>query len=424
LVIMAGLSSAPYLIRQKNWSEASALLEQVIHRDRSPGTIASILPLIRYIAQATTGTDRELIDAGIMAKSLHAAGRLREAEDILRSLITGLAAKHEFWSASVATGDLFNIIKQTGPFEEALKLAEEKRAYTRQAGLGPWTQLMDEAFQLMALNCMGRCDEVLKVVEELRVQIRSLPERTDQDEKFEPWYVKEFILNVGQKAAMRLDKIELALELNAELIDDMKSRDAPDLVLAGARFNYCVNLLRLKRYDEAWRLLWACKAVFEKERSFESLDAVFDGLAHLMDKLGDVEQAISFEKTALRYSYIFGEAENVIIIQRNLAYYLGKTGSQSAMDHWLAEAIIGYQIGSAMLPSILSVLAYYLVKFGPEALPGSFDQLVDRLEQVDGVSLRELFHRLAWAQADGDRVMLKVIEMAKDASPESRPDMA
>ena len=60
MVITAGLRSAPYLMRQKRWSEASALLEQAINRDRSPETIASVLPLLRHIAQATRGTDREL----------------------------------------------------------------------------------------------------------------------------------------------------------------------------------------------------------------------------------------------------------------------------------------------------------------------------------------------------------------------------
>jgi hypothetical protein len=36
------------------------------------------------------------------------------------------------------------------------------------------------------------------------------------------------------------------------------------------------------------------------------LGMVFDALADLVDKLGHVDQAISFEETALRYKYLWG----------------------------------------------------------------------------------------------------------------------
>ena len=47
-----------------------------------------------------------------------------------------------------------------------------------------------------------------------------------------------------------------------------------------------------------------------------------------------------------------------------------------------------------MIASSLQGLAYDLDKFGPEALPGSFDQLCDRVEEVEGVRFRELCERL------------------------------
>ena len=74
----------------------------------------------------------------------YAAGRWQDAEDMVRSLIPKCVAKGDFRQASADAGFLFNILRQTGRFEEALKLAEEKKVYTRQAGLGPWTQLSDE----------------------------------------------------------------------------------------------------------------------------------------------------------------------------------------------------------------------------------------------------------------------------------------
>ena len=90
-------------------------------------------------------------------------------------------------------------------------------------------------------------------------------------------------------------------------------------ILASTRFNDYSPLLRLKRYDEAGKLLVACREVFERERSIEMLGMVFGALADLVDKLGHVDQAISFEETALRYKYLWGEPEAISISHHNLA---------------------------------------------------------------------------------------------------------
>jgi tetratricopeptide (TPR) repeat protein len=417
VVIMAGLRSAPYLIRQKKWSKASMLLERAIYRDRSPETIASVLPLLRHIAQATAGTDQELSDSAVLANALLKAGRWQEAEDLIRSLIPKCVSKRDFRLASVAAGFLFNILRQTGRYEEALGLVEEKKKdYTFKAGMGPWNQLMDEGQRLQALNSLGKYDEVLEAVEKLRVQMRSLPDRSDQDESVTSWNVREGILGTGRWAAMRSEKYELALEFNAEVIDISKSRGATDLDLAEAMFNDCFPLLSLKRYDEASRLLWACKEVFEKERSIEGLSAVFSALADLTDKLGQADQAISFEETALRYKYLFGDPASISISHFNLAVSLAKSGSQSALDHRLAAVVIDYQIGSGMLDSAdLAGLAHDLDRFGLKAVAGSFDELCARVERVDGVRFRELCERLPKQAEDGDRLIKKIVQMAKGA---------
>ena len=54
-----------------------------------------------------------------------------------------------------------------------------------------------------------------------------------------------------------------------------------------------------------------------------------------------------------------------------------------------------------------------LDKFGSEALPESFDQLCDRVEEVDGVRFRELWARLPKRAEDGDQLMKELIEAAK-----------
>ncbi len=415
LVIMSGLRSAPYLIRQKIWPIASTLLQEAFNRDRSPGTVALILPLLRHIAQATKGMDQELFDLGFLANILRISGRWQDAEDILRPLIAKFAEKHDFRSARVASLSLFYILLNTSRFRDALELTEERKTYTQRAGLGVWFQIEDEIMKLQALNFMGSYEKVLRETDKLRIQIRSLAKNTDEEKLAVPWNVIEVLLDTGRQAAMQLEKYEQALMFNAELANLKKSRGTTDLDMANVNFNDYGPYLRLNRYNEAEQLLWACKDVFEKEKSFEGLSKVFTALADLVHQLGQSARAVGFEETALRYSYKVGNPKDISISHNNLANYLGEVEFKSSQDHRLAAAIIRYQIVSEMLDKSLGGLAHYLNIFGSESLPESFDQLCDRLEQVDGVHFRELWVKLPKRAEDGDQLLKALIEAAKSA---------
>lgn len=147
------------------------------------------------------------------------------------------------------------------------------------------------------------------------------------------------------------------------------------------------------------------------------LGMVFDALADLVDKLGHVDQAISFEETALRYKYLWGGPEAISISHHNLANCFSTNGSKSALDHWLAAATIDFQISSGMLASSLRELAMDLAEFCPDAQPESFDQLCTRVEQVEGVRFRELWQRLPKRAEDGDQLLKELIETARGAKP-------
>lgn len=102
MVVTAALRSAPYLMRQKRWSEASTMLENAIYRDESPEMVALVLPLLRHIAKATGEPDHH----GILARALMLAGQIQEAEDIFRSLIDRCADQGKFRWALAAAGEL------------------------------------------------------------------------------------------------------------------------------------------------------------------------------------------------------------------------------------------------------------------------------------------------------------------------------
>ena len=417
LLVHAGRAAAPYLLRQRRWEEASTLLERVLTRDAAPATLAAVLPWLEQIAAATVGTERGLADAGTLASALRQAGRWREAEGRLRALLDSAVQQQAFRLASSAAGGLVNLLKATGRFREALALLEQQQDYTHRAGLGPWTQLGDEAERLQLLVQLGRYEEVLAAVERWRLTLQTLPETSDQDETVLPWNVREIILETGFFAARDLERWETALALNAEVLQSNIARHAPALEQARTRFNDYGPLLRLQRYAEAREVLENCRATFAAENAVIELGAVFSALADLEDKLNHRDRAIALEHTALRYKYLTGDPQNCAVSHFNLANYLWRAGGLPAvaLAHRLAAVIIMFQTASGMLPSALQELATHLADFtASPPLPADFAALCEIVEQVEGVRFRDLFKRLPKEQAaDGDAALQQVLALAR-----------
>ena len=73
-------------------------------------------------------------------------------------------ATGDYRAASVTAGRLTDLCRDSGRLAEALALADQTADYTRQAGLGPWTQLSDEVRRLQVLTTMGQASQVLAEV--------------------------------------------------------------------------------------------------------------------------------------------------------------------------------------------------------------------------------------------------------------------
>ena len=151
MVTLAGRRAAPYLMRRQEWGRARALLERVLHRDQSPATVAAVLPMLGRIAEATKGTEAGL-SGQVLARALLAAGRRDEAEARMREVVARAAACGNHRLASGMAAYLINLLRDTGRAEEALGLVETRKVATRQAGLGPWWQLLDEGQRLQLLR--------------------------------------------------------------------------------------------------------------------------------------------------------------------------------------------------------------------------------------------------------------------------------
>ncbi len=358
-------------MRQRRWDEASALLEQAVLRDKSPATVAVVLPLLRRVVEAASGTERGLDDAGVLASMLLEAGRWKEAESILLPLMERAAECGEFRVASGVAGELINLLRQTGRAHQALSLVNRHEDFTRRAGLGPWTQLGNGAQWLQLLNQLGRYDEVLLQVERLRPEMASLPERGGQAEAIHPWNVREVICDTARHAAMQTGGWVKALELNRECLDLKEARGAPALEVARTRFSDFGPLLRLGRYNEARILLAGCRKTFEAEGTSDESGKLFAALADLEKEMGHPDQAIAHEQTALRYRYATGNPRDCAISHFNLADYLMRSSgsTEAALAHRLAAAVIFWQTRAGHFPHTIQALTQHLASNDPSPAP-------------------------------------------------------
>jgi tetratricopeptide (TPR) repeat protein len=430
-IVRAGLAAFPYLSRRQEWQTAAAMIERVADFDHAPATAAALVPRMRRVVEATAGTKGQLGNRGILARLQRLLGQIGEAEAQLRSVLDQAADAGEFGIASTAAGHLANLLRDRGRSGEVLEVLEQKAEYTRRAGLGPWTQLADEGRRLQILSDLGRNEEVLRrvlelreeMVLELREEMKSLPDPPGPNEFVDIWNVRETTLDTGRGAASALEEWQQALDLNGEVLISKRGRNATLLAQARTRFNDYGPLLRLQRYNQAHELLVGCREAFEAENDVVALGVTLSALADLEHILGRPAEAQRFEKAGLRLTYIAGHPRPCRISHFNLAIYVIESQGawEEVLAHQLAASCISVLTQAGDMPRDLQAVADGLRRAGPSgraALPANFDALCATVERVEGVRFREMVERLADGRIGGDELLQQVL--AQIPEPESR----
>jgi len=416
MIVTACLSAAPYLLRRQDWHTASGLLEEALGRDHSPETIQAVVPSLHAIADAT-GLPANL---GVLAKALRDVDRPR-AERLLRAAMDRAVADENFRLASSLGGELVILLRLTGRLREALDVNGQIAEYTRRAGLGPWTQLIDQGQRLQILARMGQHQQVLDEIDDLLTRMDELPSQPAANDPVIPWNVREATLGVGRGSAISLKEWRQALDFNQAFLASLRARGATAHHRARVAFSDSGPLIHLGRLDDADRLLADCQQVFEDYGDLHQLGFVFGARANLEDERGNLTGALAFQQTAIRYSYLRRDPRDVANAHYNLASYLQEAGSDPAAQraHRLAAALV-YQLTGMTheLSSSCSALARELRAAGQQQLPGTVPEVIAVAEQTEGVKLGELIAALAPGPQDGAAALTQVLDIAGSMSGE------
>jgi hypothetical protein len=425
LVVRAGLAAAPYLLRRGDWNIAGFMLEQAAMRDRSPGTEQAVLPSLRRIADATGAP----ANIGILAGALSDVDP-GEAERLLRSAIDASVGAGDFRTASGLAGNLVNLLLEAGRLAEALAVAGQKREDTRRAGLGPWTQLADQARELQLLGLMGEHARVLAETDELRAAMAALPAHPGGgDEAINPWNVREVILDIGHTSALATMDWARCLELNAEIIASKRGRGAGDHEAASSRSNDARPLIELGRLGEAARLLAECQRVFEVHADTIMLARVLSVRAVLETALGRWQAASDLGRAALRLYYARLEPRDIAISHHNLAIYPGRLEGDRAEQraHRLASTLIFQLAGMAheFAGALRSLASELWADSGDAPLPSTVAEVVSVAELTEGVRFGGLLAALQPNPRTIEDALAEILATAAALPPDdAEPDLS
>jgi CHAT domain/AAA ATPase domain len=389
LLVRAGTAAAPYLLRLHQWNSATVLLERARGADaRSPGTAHAVIAPLQRIVD-TTG-DRDALVALTKALITVDPG---QARSVLYSGYTEAVKAADHRRTAVFAGNLINLLMMQGHLADALSLADQRIAHSRAAGLGPWTQLLDQVQRLQILGMMGQHEQVLDEQPALARLMATLPGQPGPNEAVVPWNVREMLLEVGRFSAFALERWQDALDFNAGMLASRKQRGATRHEIACTLFNDIGPLRHLRRLSEADRLLRDCQQAFEDAGDMNNLGKVFGTRASLETDRDHPEEAVRLQRDGLRLEYLRPDPRDIALSHYNLANQLIRTSGYSAEQraHRIAAALTaflmndGYYFTLFLKPLAREVRERTIAAPGSLPLPTTLPEVIALLDAREGV---------------------------------------
>jgi tetratricopeptide (TPR) repeat protein len=414
LIVRAGFSAAPYLIRQEKWEQAAATLEFAFNRNPSEPNAAAILPFVQKIVG-------NLDSAALFAATVTEVADPAAAEAQARDYLNDAVGRGDHRAAMVASGRLAYQCLHSAQYADALAYADQAVSHAQQAQVGPWTRLGAEVQRLQMLNATEDPDNVLPEIQRLRELANFIKGSIGEDEAAHPWDIREALFNIERSVRIDLRQWEEAIAVNAEIIASMTDRHAPDSLIAVAALNNYGPLLRLGSASEARDLLVDCRRILEAAGDLRTLSAATGGLAEAEEKLDHFENALKLTFDALRYAYMAGAVTTVFSVYHNLGNYLAKHISQPvpALACHLCAALIKALTGARDPEGSVRAASVDLYVFGDAAVPPvSIADLSRKIGDIAGTDPVVLISQLSPDPRTAEQTLQDLVIQARELAAE------
>lgn len=421
LIVRAGLAAVRYLSyqKEKDWTTVGETLEHVFLENPSKRTAVSLLPVIKQIIK------HDPRHTNLLAKVVMEVDPVAAQAQMHTNLESALGSGN-YRAAAIAAGQLTGYYRRSLRLAEALDLAEQALSYTRNAGLGPWTELLAEGERLQVLIAMGKHRQVLEEVHQILDRAkRTLADPSGKKEATTPWNASQMLLGSGRSAALHLGNWSEALEFNAKIIDIMHFCHAPADEIARARFSDYGPMISLGRIDEALSLLLDCRQVFQHLGDTRSLGMTLSALAHIEDLRGHRDAACRLMRDGLRYNYLARDMASTAAMYNNLGtlHYRARQPTAALACH-LAADLISILTNSLKSGGLLHGSALDLAVFGTDAEPPTdVADLCRKIGNIPGTDPADLIARIADPET-AERTLQDLIATAGELAEAQLGDLA
>lgn len=229
---------------------------------------------------------------------------------------------------------------------------------------------------------------------------------------------------------LQRQKIEAKLRERLAYREDMIKRGATHTELAFHQQGDYELLLSLDQVTRARDLVLSCWPVMSESPQGNSL--VFNALAEIEHALDNTADAITLQRWALTFGYLFftntlahfedrhvgyevitGATSNIMRFHLTLASLLvaqpGEEDGDLALDHAFAACIIGKHVKVGYGASLGTLARLIRTISNDDALPLSAEDLSERIERIRGVSFSAMFDVIARGRQTMQDAVLELV---------------
>jgi tetratricopeptide (TPR) repeat protein len=415
LIVYAGLAAVPYLIRLREWNEARLVVDLALKRDLSPPARSLGISYLRHIwRESGDHLAAWVLGAELIEKAPD------EANELLQHSLEAALENKDYEAAAGISKALADLELKRRSLPRALEYIDQTAKYTQRAGFGPWTQCSDKSLRLQIRSELGEDENVFQEAMRLMAIIGDLPLKPASNERVEPWGVREAVLNVAVRTALKLRFYDEALELNAQMVASMLDRSAGDVNVARVYLHDYDAFQALGRFADAQRVLRVCQQVFDNFNDADGLARVFQAKGRLAFKAGNIGAAASLHQKALRYAYAVGDQGLAADCHMAIANVLILSGEDPSgqLLHRLAGIMLDRAVTGRGDVAAVDPLVTSLLVAGGHRVPTDFNELSTGLERAADIPFARLFLRISDDPSNGDELLRDIVESARSARPD------
>lgn len=378
LALQAGSRALVYCVQAEAWGRLGGFASGLVTSTKDPSLLEALIPHLQTAAEAAPEGEARWSCLCYLADAIKNSGRadVSLSSYVQAAALARAAAEAGGDGSKQAWSDLAWISANwaialviSGKFDAARERQLESADAAKNGALPAIFVICREMEALRIDISQGKVDTALPEIERRLAQVQTWwqQHRAGQAVSEAPdaeVLARAFIsaLDVAKNADMARDDWQSALQRAETTLDVMRTLQRAAEDIGGTRMNRANVLIKLDRLGEAKAELEGCLALFQNKPDWSA--KVLSSLALLLEKQGDIAQAITQQRRALALREQLPDPVDRAISHNNLASDLEQRGSPADLTESRRHQLAGllYPLATGHGQHLQTTLHNYAVR--------------------------------------------------------------